>query len=217
LTLSGYYNRPRTEMLAFVPSTARRILDVGCGAGLFASRLKDKLGAEVWGIELEPEAAALASQKLDRVLSGDVLSIFGELPDGAFDCIVLNDILEHLVEPEALLVGLKDKLALQGRLVASIPNVRHFPNLWELVVQGRWEYSDEGILDRTHLRFYTRRSMVELFERCGYRLQTMIGIHPTGSWKFRLVNFLTFGRWWDMKYLQFACVADVGGLESEAQ
>lgn len=204
-------------MLAFVPSSARRILDVGCGTGLFASRLKKKLSAEVWGIELEPEAAALASPRLDRVLAGDVLNLFGKLPKGAFDCIVLNDILEHLVEPEALLVGLRSKLAADGRLVASIPNVRYFPNLWELVIRGRWEYSDEGILDRTHLRFFTRRSMVKLFERCGYRLQSMTGIHATCSWKFRLVNILTLGRWWDMKYLQFACVADVISLEPEAR
>ena len=85
---------------------ASPVLDVGCGAGAFAGRLKQERGAEVWGIELDPEAARIADAALDRVLVGDALDQLERLPDGAFDCIVLNDILEHLVVPEALLQGL---------------------------------------------------------------------------------------------------------------
>jgi hypothetical protein len=102
---------------------------------------------------------------------------------------------------------LRPKLAKDGHLVASVPNVRHFPHLWRLIVAGEWEYTDEGILDRTHLRFYTRRSMRRLFETAGYRLLSQEGITPTRSWKFRLVNLITFGRLSDARYLQFACIA----------
>jgi hypothetical protein len=97
-----------------------------------------------------------------------------------------------------------------GRLVASIPNVRYFFNVVDLAVHGRWDYTDEGILDRTHLRFFTRSSMTRLLEECGYDQVISAGINPTGSVKFRLVNLLTLGRWSDMKYLQFACLAGAG-------
>ncbi len=207
MTSPFYYNRPRPEMLAFVPARARRILDVGCGEGVFAARLKSERSAEVWGIELDAIAAASAAEKLDRVLIGDAVDCLADLAAGAFDCVVLNDILEHLVGPDELLRGLKPKLAEGGCLVASIPNVRYFPHLWQLVVRGQWEYADEGILDRTHLRFFTRHSLTVLFDRCGYRLERIEGIHPTGSWRFRLVNLLALGRWSEMRYLQFACVA----------
>jgi 2-polyprenyl-3-methyl-5-hydroxy-6-metoxy-1,4-benzoquinol methylase len=194
-------------MLAFVPAEAQRILDVGCGAGTFASRLKRERGAEVWGVELDPEAAKTASAEIDRVLVGDALAVLDELPAGTFDCIVLNDILEHLVEPEQLLVGLGPKLTATGCLVASIPNVRHFPHLWQLVVRGEWTYTDEGILDRSHLRFFTRKSIKSLFTQCDYRLDEVVGIHPTRSWKWRLFDLLTLGCLREMRYLQFACVA----------
>ncbi len=93
-------------------------------------------------------------------------------------------------------------------MVASIPNVRHFPNLWNLVVGGEWRYADEGILDRTHVRFYTRRSMGRLFAAAGYHLTRQAGITPTRSWKFRLINLAALGRLGDTRWLQFACVAE---------
>ena len=86
-----------------------------------------------------------------------------------------------------------------GYLVASIPNVRYFFNVVDLAVYGRWDYTDEGILDRTHLRFFTRSSMARLLAESGYQVETIVGINPTGSAGFRLVNLLTLGRWSDMR------------------
>lgn len=205
---TGYFARPRPEMVPFVPAVARRIVDVGCGQGCFASRLREERGAEVWGIELDPLAAGMAVERLDRVLTGDALARVPDLPDAYFDCAVLNDLLEHLYAPETLLRLLRTKLAPGGCVVASIPNVRHFSNLWHLVVDGEWRYADEGILDRTHVRFYTRRSMGRLFATAGYRLTRQAGITPTRSWKFRLINLAALGRLGDTRWLQFACVAE---------
>jgi 2-polyprenyl-3-methyl-5-hydroxy-6-metoxy-1,4-benzoquinol methylase len=202
-------------MVAFVPAGARRILDVGCGQGCFAARLKSERGPEIWGIELDPIAAGMAAERLDRVLTGDALALAPTLPDGHFDCVVLNDVLEHLLSPETLLSLLRPKLAAGGVVVASIPNVRHFPELWRLVVGADWHYEDEGILDRTHLRFYTRRSMRRLFADAGYRLLRQQGITPTGSWRFRVVNILALGRLGDTRFLQFACVAQPDGANPE--
>ncbi len=194
-------------MVPFVPPGSRRILEVGCGQGVFGARLRAELGAQVWGIELDPLAAAMAAERLDRVLVGDACALSDTLPDAFFDCVVLNDLLEHLVQPESLLARLRPKLAPAGCVVASLPNVRHFANLWNLVVKGEWRYADEGILDRTHLRFYTRRSLPVLFAAAGYSLERVQGITPTRSWKFRICNLLALGRLGETRWLQFACVA----------
>lgn len=209
----SYYGRLRQEMRPFVPRTARVLLDVGCGDGSFAAGLRAERQAEgrtleIWGLELDGQAAALAAERLDRVITGPAEASVAELPDGRFDCVVLNDILEHLAWPEKLLHALHRVLAPGACLVASLPNVRHFHNVWDLVVRGDWGYQDEGIRDRTHLRFFTRSSMRSLFERSGYRLLQQVGINPTRSWRFRLCNLLCCGGLAEMRYLQFACVAE---------
>ncbi len=207
MAANGYFDHPRPEMRTYIPPGASRILDIGCGTGAFAASLKEQSACEVWGIEIDSRAALIANARLDNVLTGDALDQLPALPDHHFDCIVLNDVLEHLVDPERLLEGLVCKLSSTGRVVASIPNARHFHHLWEVVVKGRWEYADEGILDRTHLRFFTKSSLGGLFERTGWDLQRIVGIHATGSLKFKLTNLLTCGRCSDMRYLQFVCVA----------
>ena len=203
-----YYGHPRREMIPHVPASAASILDIGCGAGAFAAGLREARSAtlEIWGVEMDPEAARRATEVLDQVHVGDVREILSDLPPGHFDCIVCNDVLEHIEEPQAVLRALQSLLRPEGRIVVSIPNVRYFFNVLDLVVHGRWEYTDEGILDRTHLRFFTRSSIRRMFTDCGYELEHVTGINATGSLKFKLVNLLTLGRWRDMKYLQFAVV-----------
>ena len=207
-----YYGHPRWEMGTFVPSTARRLLDIGCGAGAFAAGLKEKSDQsghelEIWGVEMSPEAAKLAAEVMDTILTGDFSSVRSELPEGHFDCIILNDVLEHMTHPDEILRRIKPLMAPGAVVVASIPNVRYFFNVLDLVVFGRWDYIDEGILDRTHLRFFTASSIKQMFEDAGYRVDTLSGINATGSLKFKLMNLLTLGRWSNMKYLQFAVVA----------
>jgi 2-polyprenyl-3-methyl-5-hydroxy-6-metoxy-1,4-benzoquinol methylase len=207
-----YYGRPRREMLGFVPRDAVRLLDVGCGAGAFAAGLRQARAGttlEIWGLEMDPAAAARAAEVLDRVLVGDAAGLAGDLPAGHFDCLVMNDVLEHVLDPDDLLRRLRPALRPGGTLVASIPNVRHFPNVVDLAVHGRWDYTDEGILDRTHVRFFTRSSMARLLAGAGFEVLDTAGINPTGSLKFKFVNLLTLGRWADMRYLQFACRARV--------
>ena len=213
---TGYHSHPRPQMRAYVPQDARVILDVGCGDGSFGAGLRDERRTaghelELWGLELDPQAAARAVERLDHVLAGSANERVAELPAAYFDCVVLNDILEHLAWPEELLRDLRRVLKPGGILVASIPNVRHFFNVWDLVVRGDWEYRDEGIRDRTHLRFFTRSSMCGLFARGGFRLRRQEGLNPTSSWRFRACNLLCLGRLGDMRYLQFACVAELAG------
>ena len=202
-----YYSNARPEMDRFIPSTARRILDVGCGEGRFGQRLKEKLNVEVWGVELVPLAADVARDRLDRVFCGDIMQQLVHIRDHFFDCIIFNDVIEHLVDPYRVLIAIKQKLTREGVVICSIPNIRYFRNLFDLAVRGEWRYQDSGVLDKTHLRFFTKKSIVQMFESLGYRITRLEGINPTPSWRVRLFNLITLGFFGDTPYLEFACVA----------
>ena len=202
-----YYDHKRLEMLPFVPSTAKRILDVGCGARAFASELARRVPAEFWGIELNAATVARASTVFHRIITGDAYLVAVELPDHYFDCIICNDVLEHVVEPIALLEKLRGKLAPGGIIVASVPNVRYVKNLYHLLAQKDWEYQDEGIRDRTHLRFFTRRSMTRSLTSAGWRILRCHGILPTRMRAaFAVLNALTLGSIADTQFMNFAFV-----------
>ena len=207
----GYRSNPRLEMLAYVPAGVERVLEVGCGEGFFGEAIKLRDGAEVWGIELSEQAAAEAAERLDRALSGDIGELLDDLPSDHFDCVVFNDVLEHLVDPNAVLAGVRRILRPGGVVVCSIPNVRYWHHLNDYLFSGKWEYGDSGVLDRTHLRFFTECSIRELFPALGYRIRTLDGIHPIDPVprRYRLANLITRGHLRDTKYAQFACVAEV--------
>jgi len=202
----GYHIQTRPEMMKYIPDSAKRILDVGCGQGLFGYQLKQKLSAEIWGIEIDKEASEIARTKIDKVLTGDLADLIDSLPDKYFDCVVFNDVLEHLADPFNALMLIKDKIAEDGIIVSSIPNVRYFYNLRDLLLKKQWKYEDAGILDKTHLRFFTQRSIVEMFNSLGYEIITIEGINPIRLWKFNLLNLLSLGYLSDTRYVQFACV-----------
>ena len=103
---------------------------------------------------------------------GDVLDR-GSLGNATFDCILLADVLEHLVDPWTILRRLTDHLEPQGLVVTSLPNVRHYTTLLSLLVGKRWPYRDRGIHDRTHLRFFAQRNVVELFQSAGLTITSM--------------------------------------------
>jgi len=213
-----YEESVRREMLPFVPENAKTILDVGCSVGNFGEMLKVERGAEVWGIEPDQEAAFLAARRLDNVLCGHFDPNL-DLANKRFDCIVFNDVLEHMVDPYSALEYAKSLLVPKGVVVASIPNVRYFMNVWNLLVYRAWDYVDTGILDRTHLRFFTRDSIVRTFVKHGFRIQSITGINslamcnPSMRLKFSVLNLVTLNRSSDMKWMQFAVVATPEGGE----
>jgi GT2 family glycosyltransferase/2-polyprenyl-3-methyl-5-hydroxy-6-metoxy-1,4-benzoquinol methylase len=170
----AYFEHDRPEVRALVPESARRILDVGCGGGLLGGALRSLRGARVTGIELDPEAAARAKERLDEVVTGDAIGALRALPDASFDAILFADLLEHLVEPEAALAQARRLLAPDGVVVASLPNVRHWSVVRQLLA-GDFRYEPAGILDRTHLRFFTRASAQRLFAQSGFTLLRTAG------------------------------------------
>ena len=161
-----YYRWSRPDIQALVPRSARRILDVGCAAGALGQALKARQDCEVTGVETVPDAAEAARAVLDRVHLGDIALVASSLPQSYFDCIVLADVLEHLVDPARVLAALRPLLAPGGQFILSIPNVRHW-SVVRALLEGRWDYAEAGLLDRTHLRFFTRATIEELLRDVG--------------------------------------------------
>ena len=201
---AGYYGLDRREMRQFLPERYTRVLEVGCGEGLFSASLD---GAERWGVEPNDAAATRAASRLDTVLRGRYAEVESGLPDAYFDVVVCNDVIEHVADHEAFLRSVRTKLRDGGHLVASIPNVRHVNVLWDLLVHKEWEYRDSGILDATHLRFFTEKSLRRAVERQGFAIEAFGGINRSRTFKARLVLWavigLTAGYYADTAYVQF--------------
>lgn len=169
----GYHNQQRLDVLAHVAVTpASTVLDVGCGTGAMGRTLSARGCRQIYGIEVDPEAAAEARRFYADVIVGDVDSLALDFGETQFDAIVCADILEHLRDPWRVLKRLRHLMKPEGALVASIPNFRNVATLCELVM-GDFQYTDWGIQDRSHLRFFTRKSIVRLFSECGYHAQVV--------------------------------------------
>lgn len=172
-----YYGNSRTEMRAFLPDRYRRVLEIGCGEGTFRQNLE--LPNEYWGVELVPEAALRAQDRLDRVLTGTFEANFEQIPDAHFDLVICNDVIEHMPDHDAFLQAIVTKMAPGGHLMGSVPNVRYLPNLLGLLVDRDWAYGDEGVLDRTHLRFFTSTSLQRSFDASPLELDAIRGINDS--------------------------------------
>ena len=161
-----YNERPEVE--PYIPRTANAALDVGCGRGGFGSTLRSALGpdARIVGVEPVAKQADLArSRGFDEVVCDYFPPRSTDL--GRFDLVCFNDVLEHLVDPWRVLEETRDWLTPGGRVLAAIPNIQYWPAVIDLF-NGRWEYTESGLMDRTHLRFFTRKSVLTMFERSGY-------------------------------------------------
>src|SRR3954471_21989059 len=155
-------------VLGLVEPSAR-VLEFGCATGYMSRALRDRLGATVIGVELDAEAARLAEAECERVLVGDAeeLDLEAELGGERFDSILFADVLEHLRDPAALLKRVRPFVDEGGVVVASIPNVAHAAVRLALL-GGSFRYREQGLLDETHLRFFTREGIQDLFETSGY-------------------------------------------------
>ena len=199
-----YYEGERPEMLKFVPDTVKKTIEFGCGDGNFSASIKQTYKTESWGVDMDPTAIENANQVLDKVLLGEAMKVLQDLPNNYFDCVVCNDFLEHIPNPGEFIMALRPFLKDSAVLVCSLPNVRHWKNLKELIFDKDWRYRDAGILDNTHLRFFTKKSMIRLMTDSGLTVEKMHGISPARSLRFIIPNILAFKVHDDMKYLQFA-------------
>jgi len=170
----SYYSGVRWDIIDLIPEGPNRVLEVGCGTGNTLIKLKEIHKAqEIYGLEMNREVLQEHIKDIDKVIIGDVERIEPPFPEGFFDYIVFADVLEHLIEPEEVLNKYMKYLKTDGGIIASIPNIRHNAVLFDLVVRGRFEYRDAGILDRSHLRFFTKKEIIHMFERTGMHITEM--------------------------------------------
>ncbi len=207
---AAYGSSERKDVLPFIPETCKRVLDVGCGAGSFGMMLKRHRDVEIWGVEPELGRAAVAATRLDHVRASFYQPGI-DLPTAYFDTITFNDSLEHFPDPESALQLCKTHLAPGGVIVCSLPNFRFIHNLEHLILERDFRYEEDGIRDRTHLRFFTNVSMRRIFEENGFEIVRQQGINADwwGSgelWRRLLFRFArSFTE--DMRYIQFINVA----------
>ncbi len=203
----GYYTNNRPEMLKYLPENPAKIIDIGCADGSFGKLIKEEKGAEVWGIEFMKEEAVKAKKVLDNVFSGPCENFIDELPDNYFDVIYFNDILEHLVDPFSILKRVNSKLKDNGVVISSIPNIRYYKTIIDLIFRKDWKYESHGVMDKTHLRFFTGKSIKRMYEDQGYKVLTHEGINKTSSIRPILFNIPFLFTQMDIRYLQYATVA----------
>ena len=151
-----YYNIEKTSIVDLIPEGPHVVLDLGCATGRVGLRLRDlNKASEIVGAEIFTPAAREAAKHYDKVYDGDVELL--SLPyNEYFDFVVCGDILEHLRDPWVMVGRIREWLKKDGTLITSIPNIRYWRILRDLIIRGKWEYAEEGILDSTHLRFFTR-------------------------------------------------------------
>ena len=180
-----YYQVWNQKLFDLVPTDCKRVLEVGCASGRLGEAVKKRNGGIHYvGIEVVEAAAKIARERLDEVYLENAEGFDWSRFDGqAFDCIIFGDVLEHLVDPKATFQNAARYLAREGSIVCCIPHVGH----WSIIsglLEGKWEYSDSGLLDRTHLRFFTIASFREMLATCGFRsvqedrYRTGVQLHP---------------------------------------
>lgn len=169
----GYFEHVRVELLDLFQRPPRLFVDIGCGTGLTGLEAKRRFpDAVVHGFEYSASAAEVAATRLDRVHHGNAeqmdFAALGYAP-GSIDGLLLADVLEHLYDPWSMLVRLRPLLAEDAQIIASIPNARNLVLLNELAA-GNFTYEAAGLLDITHIRFFTKREIVKMFSETGYEV-----------------------------------------------
>lgn len=193
--VTSYFDNARTDISPLLPAKADRVLEIGCGSGATLAWLKASgICRSSTGIELFAGAAAQARERVDSVLCGPAQDMLSEIPlEETFDLVLCLDVLEHMADPWKFLEFLQPRLARGGLLVASIPNVRYIGVLAPLLFAGQWRYREDGVLDKTHLRFFTRSSAMELMSTGALRPKACIANVPAARTSVGKLDRITFG------------------------
>ena len=187
------YETARPEVVALVPASARRVLDLGCASGALGAALKARQDCEVVGIEADPAYARDAEERLDRVICADLDSFDEDL--GRFDCVVAADVLEHLVDPWAVLARWAAALEPGCLAIISLPNARHWEVFRELALRGTFPRRAAGIFDATHLRWFTLADVYGLCTAAGLTLEEVVRVPRPGApaWTASVRGVRAFG------------------------
>lgn len=191
----AYFGRARRDILPLFPEAGvQKVLEVGCGNGATLVYLKGQgLAQEVHGMELMAPVAAQGQSVLDALYVGNAVELITTLPAASYDVVLCLDVLEHLVDPWGFVSEIERVLKPGGCVIGSIPNVRTLPVIFQLLVRGRFDYANQGIMDKTHLRFFTQKTALSLLETPALSVSAWRR-SPMAPWsKSMVVNALTLG------------------------
>ena len=191
-----YFDTARTEILPYLPEDCRRVLDIGCGTGATTAWVREQREVD-WaaGVEPDADAAGQAQGRLDRLWTGTIegAELEAEIPASSLRLVLCLDVLEHLVDPWAVVQRLSPLIAPGGRLILSVPNIRNWKFIRRLLFKGDFHYTDAGLLDRTHLRFFVRDTAEELATCGGLILQGSHDAHQYSPLEFRRMLIMASG------------------------
>lgn len=193
---TDYFSHVRTDIIAQIDIPVNQVLEIGAGTGATLIEIKKRgLAKEVTAIELLAlPHTSQQDETIDHVLIGDIETSSTLLLGKHYDLIICADILEHLIDPWKVVATLHSALAVDGLLVASIPNIREIRSLLKIAVRGSFAYEPAGVFDKTHMRFFCQRDMQALFHDAGY---TILHMQPSFRYFRNSMRFwldrLTFG------------------------
>jgi 2-polyprenyl-3-methyl-5-hydroxy-6-metoxy-1,4-benzoquinol methylase len=204
----AYFSNTRFDMISLIQGEGLKVLEIGCGNGATLLELKRTgKASEIFGIEITEGSIKDLKGKLNGLAVGNIEEIELDYPEGYFDIIIMGDVLEHLFDPWSVLKKIKKYLNQKGRIVASIPNIREFGVMKSVLFKGNFKYADSGILDKTHLRFFCKENIIEMFER-DYRVIEIKGNPNYRKQRYYYLNRLTFGALSEFFNVQYLVVAE---------
>ena len=162
------------ERILKLVGSNKNILEVGCASGIQSRALKEKLGCTITGVEINADAAEEARKYCDEIIIGDIEKLVCDenFLKRKFDVVMFADVLEHLYDPELVLKKIKPVLSDNGYIVASIPNIVHASVIFEMM-RGKFDYREEDLLDDTHIRFFTKKTIFQMFENAGFFISSL--------------------------------------------
>jgi 2-polyprenyl-3-methyl-5-hydroxy-6-metoxy-1,4-benzoquinol methylase len=210
--IPGYHDNARTDVLPWLPSYATRCLDLGCGAGATLGLLKEKY-SNVWLAGLEMDfASAESARKVGNEIwcaNADTFDFSNHIELDSLDLILCLDILEHLNDPWTVVQRLSPLLRKGGVLITSIPNIRYHKVIKNLLIDGTFDYTDEGVMDRTHLRFFVRSTAEKLVSCGGLKLKSTAPVFPIKKNGIKgILNRILGGKLDDLLIMQYMLVAE---------
>ncbi|MDD5064774.1 MAG: class I SAM-dependent methyltransferase [Phycisphaerae bacterium] len=207
--INNYFSNIRWDIINLIPAGKNKILEIGCGTGNTGKVLKEQGKAlEVIGIEKIPQAAESAKKNLNSVITADIETVEMPFDKGYFDYIIAADILEHLYNPWLTISNLKKYIKKDGFIITSIPNIRHWRIVRELILKGNWTYNNAGLLDDTHIRFFTKKTMMKMIQSAGFTINLIIPkfkLEPAN--RYNILNNLTLHlleEFWAQQYIIMA-------------
>jgi 2-polyprenyl-3-methyl-5-hydroxy-6-metoxy-1,4-benzoquinol methylase len=184
-----YYKGINKNILKHIKKNSASVLDVGCAQGNLGRVIKEEFGSTVIGIEAFPNAAMEAREKLDEVYDENIENFNMPFKKESFDHIIFGDVLEHLNDPWLTLKNIRPFLKKDGSIITSIPNIAHITTVVDLL-QGKWTYQDAGLMDKTHLRFFTKTEIEKMFNECGYNVVNIESIVVSNEVYDKVISYL---------------------------